>query len=468
MPDATTHGSVLEQMDHFLDRVREGELGKEAAANLDLAGDAKSTHPSANVDDGTQPAREGSRSSENEADVKKQTPNSIDNADTQNQAGGSTNFADSQGTQSMAADSGLKGNVDTPKKDHSKSMTDAGPGDDTFDQNWDKASAADKSSLLLKEGNEILAAVAGLSKKAGEDGEEAPAAAPAEGGPAQQPDAAPTETPSTESPPAEGQPADGGGDKEAQARVALYKTAAQQYPEDMEAGYVAASMLAQQLGLGVTKEAAEAAQQQTAAVVDAVRKQAAADAAIYCGFLDGYEKQRGQEKQGGLEELLGGAGGGAGAPAALADEGEAGGEMGIGGGGVEGAEGAEGAAGLEGAGGEMAAGGEEPSDEESVEAIAELLDEAGVSAEDLAAALQEAQGGGEGGGLAGGGMAGGEMAGGEGGEELPPEALAALGGGAGGGMEAAATGSPTIAKTGSGGKRDVLKKLARTFLARKE
>ena len=81
MPDGTTHGSVLAQMDNFLERVREGELGKEAAANLDLAGDAKSTHPSANVDDGTQPAREGSRSSENEADVKKMVGFALESVD---------------------------------------------------------------------------------------------------------------------------------------------------------------------------------------------------------------------------------------------------------------------------------------------------------------------------------------------------------------------------------------------------
>jgi hypothetical protein len=450
MPEGnTTHGSVLEQMDTFLERVREGELGKEASANLDLAGDAKSTHPSANVDDGTQPAREGSRSSENESDVKKQTPNSINNEDTKNQAGGSTNFADTQGTESMASDSGLKGNVDTPKKDHSKSMTDSGPGDDTFDNNWDKASAADKAGLLLKEGNELLAAVAGLSKSAeGDDGEEAPAA-PA--GDETAPEAAPAEAPSTEAP-AEA-PAEGGDDKEAQARADLYKEAADQYPEDMEAGYVAAAMLAQQLGLGQTKEAAEAAQQQTAATVEALRKQARDDADLYCSFLDGYEKQ-GSQKQAGLEELLGGAGGapeaGAGDPAALAGEGEAGGEMGAG---MAGAGDAAGMGGMAGAGDPAGAAGGEPSDEESIAAIAELLDEAGISAEDLAAALQEAQGGGEG-----------EMMGGEGGEAVPPEALAALGGGAGGGMEAAAAGAPATTKTGSGSRRDALKKLARAYL----
>ena len=462
MSDGTTHGSVLEQMDTFLELVREGELGKEAAANLDLAGDAKSTHPSANVDDGTKPATEGSRSSENEADVKKTTPGSINNDDAKNQEGGSTNFADTQGTESMASDSGLKGNVDTPKKDHSKAMSDAGPGDDTFDNNWDKASAAEQASLLLKEGNGILEAVAGLSKKAGEDGEEAPAAAPAGGEPAQAPEAAPTETPPAEGQPAEGQPADGGGDKEAQARADLYKEAAEKHPEDMEAGYVAASLLAQQLGLGETKEAADAVKEQVAEAVAGLRKQAEADADLFCSFLKGYG-----EKQAGLEELLAGAGGGAGAPgaeggapAALADEGEAGGEMGVGG--APGAPGAEAALGADGEGAE-------PSDEESVEAIAELLDEAGVTAEDLAAALAEAQGGGgELGGLGGGEGAPGELGApgaAPGGEEIPPEALAALGGGAGGGLEAAAAGTPATTKQGSGSKRGALKKLAKKFLA---
>ena len=445
MPDGKTHGSVLEHMDAFLERVRTGELGKEASANLDLAGDAKSTHPSAKVDDGTKPATEGSRSAENESDVKKDVPNSINNEDTKNQAGGSANFADTQGTQSMAADSGLKGNVDTPKKDHSKSMSDAGPGDDTFNQNWDKAPASEQSALLLKEGNDILAVVAGLSKSAGGAGAGAAAASVGQE-PAKQPEAAPA--------------ASSGDDKVAQDQVALYKEAAEQHPDDMEAGYVAGAMLAQQLGLGVTKEAAEAARQQNVATIDALRKQAAGDADVYCNFLDGYEKS-GSRKQAGLEELLGGAG--AGAPAALAGEGEAGGEMGAGmagagdGAGEMGAGGEMGVGGEEGAG---AAGGEEPSDEESVEAIAELLDEAGVTAEDLAAALQEAEGGGAGGGEGGG--EGGELAGGEAGA-LPPEALAALGGGAGGGMEAP-VGPPAAMKMGSASRRDTLKKLAKAYL----
>ncbi len=117
-----THQSVLQLMDTFL---KEAELREKAATNLDLAGDAKSTHPSANVDDKTKPAQEGARSAENEADVRKDVPDTINDESSKNTGGteGATVNGD-QGTVTMASDSGLKGNVDVPKKDHSQSMSD--------------------------------------------------------------------------------------------------------------------------------------------------------------------------------------------------------------------------------------------------------------------------------------------------------------------------------------------------------
>jgi len=146
-------------MDNLLKET--ADLEKASAANLDLASDGKSTHPSAKVDDKTQAAREGSRSAENEADVRKDVPDNVEESGSKNAPGGSKKPSDSMGTVSMDADSGLQGNVDTPKKDHSQSMSDSGPGDgsETFSGDWDKASAAD----LLGEANGILADIAKIA-----------------------------------------------------------------------------------------------------------------------------------------------------------------------------------------------------------------------------------------------------------------------------------------------------------------
>jgi len=371
--DKQTHGSMLQMMDNFLHEV---DMEKEAS-NLDLAGDAKSTHPSANVDDGTQAASEGSRSAENEADVKKEVPDTINDESSKNEAGGSKKPTDDQGTVSQSSDEGLKGNVDTPKKDHSKSMTDSGPGDDTFDGNWDKA-----SSDLAKLGNDITASITVLLKQAGEEaGEAAPEPAPeapAADAAAEAPaaDAAPAaEAPAAEAPAADESAPD---DKSAaDASVELYKQAAAEYPDAMQAGYVAASLLADQLGIGSEKSAAD--EQALTQAVAGIRKEAAADAEMYLKFLQGYNESLQKSAQG-PEELAALANAGGGMPGA-----EMGGAMPMGG--MEGAPGAEELAGL------GAEGGEGGDDEAALEEIAAALDEAGVTPEELAAAVAEAQGG---------------------------------------------------------------------------
>jgi hypothetical protein len=367
-----THGSMVQLMDSFLHEV---DLEKQAS-NLDLAGDAKSTHPSANVDDGTQAASEGSRSAENEADVKKDVPDTINDESSKNQQGGSDKPTDDQGTVSQSSDEGLKGNVDTPKKDHSKSMTDSGPGDDTFDGNWDKASAE-----LAKMGNDIAATLTVLLKQAGEEAGEA---APAPEQPAETPaaEAAPQadEAPAAEeAPKTEDAPA--ADDKQASAEVEMYKQAAEQYPEAMEAGYAAATLLAQQLGFGSEKSAAD--EQSLTAAVAGIRKEAEADAETYLKFLSGYNDAITKAAQG-PEELAALANAGGGMPGA-----EMGGGLPMGG--MEEMGGAPGAEELAGLGAE---GGEEGGDEEAqLEEIAAALDEAGITPEELAAAVAEAQGG---------------------------------------------------------------------------
>lgn len=348
MSGKQTHASVGQLMDSFLTKVAEEE---KASANLDLAGDAKSKHPSAQADDGTGPATEGARSAENEADVNKTTPNTINSADTNNPAGGSSHASDSQGTQSMASDESAAGNVDTPKNQHSMASHPAtGPG---MEGKNDKA-AGDEFAQLSKLGNDLLAQIAVLTKKSGEDD-----VAAASGGAAAA-EAAPV--------------ADETGKEADEKTVALFKEAAEKYPEDVEAGYVAAALLAQQLGL--LPQEKQASDDELTGFIANIRKQAAVDAENYVEFLKGYQEsvEKGAMPEGAMPEgaMLD--------PSVLAALGNA-------------EEGGDALAGA-GEGGEEAAGeeAEEPSDEEAIEAIAEALDEAGVTPEQLAQAVAEAEG----------------------------------------------------------------------------
>jgi len=355
-----THGSVINLIDGFL----------KEASNLDLAGDAKTSHPSANVDDKTKPATEGARSAENEADVKKSVPDTINDAAAQNTGGseGATPNGD-QGTTTMASDSGLKGNTDTPKKDHTPPAGE-GPGNEreiASAGNWDKASAA---GSLVADANALLADVAML------------------GG---------VEVPSAAAPAAPATSKEAGDDT-----VGLFKQAASQYPEDVEAGYVAAALLAQRLGL--MKEASEDVS--TEAIV-AIQKEASSDAENYADYLAGFaeEMQKAAMPMGADPSMM----------AALAGAGDAGGEAGA-------EEMGEGAGEMEQGAEEMGAGAEEmgagaDEDEEAAaeeaiqallaseegepgggeeageEDLAEVLQDAGVDIPSLMAALQE--GGGE-------------------------------------------------------------------------
>ena len=63
-----TQGQVFGLMDNLLEKIR---AEKRAAQKKATDGSEPTSHPVMNADDGTQPAREGSRSSENEADVSK-------------------------------------------------------------------------------------------------------------------------------------------------------------------------------------------------------------------------------------------------------------------------------------------------------------------------------------------------------------------------------------------------------------
>lgn len=388
MSGEKTHQSVVNLIDTFLEKAAADE---KAASNLDLAGDAKSTHPSANVDDKTKPATEGSRSSENEADVKKEVPDTINDSSSENTDGkgneGATVNGD-QGTVTMDADSGLQGNVDKPKKDHSQSMSDAGPGDggESFKGDWDKASAA---GSLTADANGILADLTLLIQGADKQAEvEIEIETEKEGDEEEEEEEEEEKEASDKS----AKKADGekqAADENGEDIVELYKQAAAQFPEDVEAGYAAAALLAQHIGL--IKGASTDDTQIGANAVEMIQKEAAADAQMLADYLNGFAEST-KEAQG-LDD-----------PAALAalgnaGEGEAaGGEMGGGediGAMLAGAGGGEGGMpGAEMMGGEgMEGGGDE---EAIIEALAQALDEAGVTPEDLAEAVAS-EGGAEGG-----------------------------------------------------------------------
>jgi hypothetical protein len=362
---APTHGSVIGLIDGFLKEAN-ADLEKEAS-NLDLAGDAKSTHPSANVDDKTKPATEGARSSENEADVRKEVPDTINDPASENKGGeeeGATVNGD-QGTVTMSADSGLKGTVDTPKKDHSKSMSDSGPGDDSFKGDWDKASAA---GSLVGDANQLLADVAMLTGTQTPTQTQAQPAAKADGD-------------------AQKSAADAGQSATDDKAAELFKAAAEQYPEDVEAGYVAAALLAQQMGL--MKEAGAEGEVTEEQMVANIQKSAALDGQNYVEFLQGFAEE--------MEKSAQPMGADPAALAALAGEGDAGGEMG--------AEELAAGAGEEGAGEELAglggeeelAGAGEAGEGDVLEELAAVLEQAGIEPEELAEALAAQDAGGEGG-----------------------------------------------------------------------
>jgi len=372
-------------IDNLLDQANHE---KQAAANLDLASDSKSKHPSADVSDGTRPAAEGARSAENKSDISKQVPNNVEESGSKNEAGGSENQADTMGTQSMEADE-TKGNVDTPKSTDPQ-IAGKGPGNELKMKYGTKVSADE----LVSGANALLKQLSdSLNVKSAE------IATPA--------GVAEVEIKTEKK-----------DEKEAGDVAGMYKAAAEAYPSDEEAGYVAASMLIDFLG-----EEKAAADQYTK-TVDSIQKQASADAESYVSFLKGYQKSIKSAAMPGMPEGLEGMMGGAGAPpeAGMGGEGGGGEEAALAA--LAGAGGGE--AGLGGEGGEE--GGEGSDDASIIEAIAEALDEAGVTPEELAEAVAEAQGeapmeGGEGMPPEGGGMPpeGGELAPAPAGEGMPPE-----------------------------------------------
>ena len=324
-----------------------GEINKQAAP------DGSSSHASVSVDDGTKPATEGSRSSENTADVKKQqpaqTPEEATSRDAnQHPSGGRTRH----GNEPDAAycDENLEeGTAGTKKKKDIPDSHTAGPKDQ------EKSSAAS----LLSEAHSLL-------KKLAEDSsssEEAPAEeAPVEESPAEEKEAdagesADSEEKEDDSSAAEKEAALESAEKEAALESAEKEAALE---SARTAGATAAQAVAEKLGLVPTEK--QASSEEIAApedIVSSIAKEAQMHAVRVHQYLSGFAKQAMSEA-----ELM-----------AAADQG----------GGIPGAP-----AGVEAAAGGMPADmGAGQVSEEDLMMLAQLLEELGITPEELLSALAE-------------------------------------------------------------------------------
>lgn len=345
----------------------------------------QTSHPSQSVDDGTVSAPEGERSSENVSDIKKEVGGTVGVAGQEDANSADQNTpADSIGTQSQASDE-VKGNVPTPKAAPEKPGQD-GQGD-ASPEHPTSHTFGEKYSSISSLGNKILAglAVANAQPKKAD-------AAVAPGTDVQ------VTVPSKEV------------KKEAKKKEApkVEKKAEANLEKDAEAGYLAAKAL---YDVVMQKQASNA--DDTQAVIAPIVKAAQSDAQTFCEFMQGFEegtKERSMNKTAAAVDQIGNAlyqaaDAGLLTPAmlkkaaddlsaltgqqvspeelqaAMAGGGAPGGEMppeAMGGGMPPEA--------MAGAGGDMGA--EDP----QIQAIAEELAQAGVTPEELIAAIQGAGG----------------------------------------------------------------------------
>lgn len=424
-----TAGDAVALIDKYLDETRaekRAALGKAATDPSD-----PTSQPVMKADDGTVPGKTGARAAENDADIRKDygSLGSTGQTDANNV---SAPPSDSIGTQKMDADE-IKGNVQTPKATLSKPTKPTGGGESP--DHPSNATFSEKYSSVIGVGNNILQKLAGAKP--------APAATTPPVKAAN--DMAATVPPPPPTPPKKKEE---GKKEEAKADDAKM-AAAKKYPDDAAAGYMAAEALfnemfgkqASEEDLLVQARAEELIKDAEAVAVStcsfmknmmngaaAATKAAAAKPAVRAG---GPISKKAEGAMIPPEALEAGAGGGGGAlpPELAAAAGGGGGGMppemaGGGGGGMP----PEMAGGMppEGGGGmppDVGGGGGDS--QAKIDEIAQALDAAGVTPEELAAAIAEAgdSGGGEGGGMppevGGGGGGGGPPA--EGGGDGGPQ-----------------------------------------------
>ena len=400
-----TAGNVLELMDTFLEKVRH----EKAAGTQKAATDPSdpTTHPVMNKDDGTQKATTGARAAENAADAKKELGGTLSVGKQDDANNTPKEPSANMGVQQMASDE-VKGNVPSHPKEHAPQPADS-PSHPSTAQGEKYSS---EYEAVLSTGNRIVEAIAKLGvKTAAKKAEEANPTA-SDGSPAG------TMATNKTAPPAKTvkQKCDAGS---GECKTAEEKqAAADKYKEDAQAGYFAASVLVNQI---MQKEAAD---KEAAAKIEGIIKTAHDDARLFADYLAGCQeatqKSAAHAKKAEGEET--------GAPAGLPPEMLQGAGAPQDGGGMPMPPAA--GAGAGGGGGD---------DEAIIQAVAQALAEAGISPEELAQAVQGAEGG-------AGGMppgAGGGMPPGAGGGMPPPDA--------GGGMP-----PPTPGPEGAGGAGGVM------------
>ena len=385
-----TAGNVLELMDTFLEKVRHEKKATDPSDST--------THPVMNKDDGTQKATTGARAAENAADAKKELGGTLSVGKQDDANSTPKEPSADMGVKQMASDE-VKGNVPSHPKEHAPQPADS-PSHPSTAQGEKYSS---EYNDVLTTGNRIVEAIAKLGvKTAAKKAEEANPTA-SDGSPAG------TMASSKTTPPAKTKKekcdAGTGECKTAEEKQA----AAEKYKEDAQAGYFAASVLVNQI---MQKEAAD---KEAAAQLEGIIKVAQDDARLFADYLAGCQeatqKSAAYAKKAEGEET--------GAPAGLPPEMLQGAGAPQDGGGMPMPPAA--GAGAGGGGGD---------DEAIIQAVAQALAEAGISPEELAQAVQGAEGG------AGGGM--------------PPDAGGGMPPDAGGGMP------PTPGPEGAGGAGGVM------------
>jgi len=358
---------------------RDKRASRKAGADATAGGDNTddTTHPVMDADPQTAAATEGAHAQELTSDVKDQVGGDPITGQTDSGAADASQPSDEMGTKKMDA-SEVKGNIQKPED--TKDALGGGPHTDGDASPQHPTTAALKDQEKYSELRKSAAAILQAFASAGVKQADAPAKRAAVTAPAS---------------------ASTGDAVSEEAKEAALKN----YPNDFDNGFVAASVILQQMGMAKQAEATvdSLVDEQIASTVATARQDA--DDAI--DYLAGFEKGAAlKQAAGGMPlppELMGGAPGMGGAP-----------EMGGGDPALEG--GAPGAEGIPPeVAQEAAAEGEPPAEEmgeqgggeggNEEDAIIQALAEAGVTPEELEAALAES-GAGEGGGGAEGGMGG--------------------------------------------------------------
>lgn len=367
----------MQLVHNWLEEFRKDKrAAQKAGADATAAADntEPTTHPVMDADPQTEPAAEGARGKENTSDVKDQVGGDPITGQQDANTATSDQPTDEMGTKKMDADE-VRGNVKEPKatKDGpaESGRGDASPDHPTSEEmkNQEKYSEFRKAaSALLKyfadsgvKQAEEAAKKAKATKKAEKEVEvEVPPGTEVE----------------VEKENGEGEDEDEGEDEgeEKEASDAEKRAAIERYPNDFDNGFVAASMILQQMGMA--KQAEDTVERlvddQIASVVASARQDA--DDAI--DYLEGFQKGAAVKEAAGEmplpPELLAGGG----APEEAAAEAAA--------------EGAPDEAAM--AAEEAGAEGEEAGAEGAEDAIIEALAQAGVTPEELEAALGGVEG----------------------------------------------------------------------------